>query len=139
MTSDTVFLLIAALIVAIAVFIFVYLTGNHRHNFDKEAYQASFLKIENKLKKDSPDSYTVALLSADKLLDRAMVEAGFHGSTMGERLKKSGNTFSELNSVWHAHKLRNSIAHEPNFELSYRQTRNALDAYKQALKDLGAI
>ena len=68
-----------------------------------------------------------------------MTEAGFNGKTMGERLKRSGQRFSELQSVWRAHKLRNAIAHEPDFEVSYQQAKNALETYKRALKDLGAI
>ena len=58
---------------------------------------------------------------------------------MGERLKASGQRFSELNSVWYVHKKRNQIAHEQNFQLDYNQSRRALETYKQALKDLGAI
>ena len=47
--------------------------------------------------------------------------------------------FSNLNAVWRAHKLRNAIAHEAGFEVSYKQAFNALAIYKEALKDLGAI
>jgi hypothetical protein len=58
---------------------------------------------------------------------------------MGDRLKRVGDRFSNLNAVWRAHKLRNAIAHESDFEISYKQAYNALQVYKQALKDLGAI
>jgi hypothetical protein len=59
---------------------------------------------------------------------------------MGDRLKKVGkDKFTQLNSVWHAHKLRNEIAHESDFEPSYAQAQHALETYKQALQDLGAI
>lgn len=139
MSTESIFLIIAAFIIAIAVFVFVYLTGRHGHKFDQEEYQTKFLKIENSLHKDQPNSYSLAILNADKLLDHAMIEAGFRGSTMGDRLKKSGSSFSNINAVWRAHKLRNSIAHEPDFELSYRSALGAMNAYKQALKDLGAI
>ena len=53
--------------------------------------------------------------------------------------KVGKDRFSELNSVWHAHKLRNQIAHDNNFQPDYKQAKNALATYKQALKDLGAI
>ena len=58
---------------------------------------------------------------------------------MGERLKKSGDKFTDINAVWRAHKLRNMIAHEDDMDISYRQVAGALAIYKQALKDLGAI
>ena len=82
----------------------------------------------------------MSVVNADKLLDKALCEMGVPGKTMGERMKKLGNTkFSQTNAVWHAHKLRNQIAHEHNFQLDYNQAKHALSVYKQALKDLGAI
>ena len=79
------------------------------------------------------------IIEADKLLDKAMVEMGVPGKTMGDRLKRRGDKFEHLNAVWRVHKLRNAIAHESGFEISYKQASNALAVYKQALKDLGAI
>ena len=139
MNSPVFFLLIAVLIVGILVFISISQLGNHTHTFDKEDYQANFLRIENNLSRDNPLSFNYALIEADKLLDKAMMELGAPGKTMGERLKASGQRFSELNSVWYVHKKRNQIAHEQNFQLDYNQSRRALETYKQALKDLGAI
>ena len=81
----------------------------------------------------------MTILEADKLLDRALHEMGTQGKTMGDRLKKSSNRFTELNSVWRAHKFRNAIANDTDFEVSYNQAKNILAVYKQALKDLGAI
>jgi len=73
------------------------------------------------------------------LLDRALMEAGVPGKTMGDRLKKSNGRFEDINAVWRAHKLRNAVAHDPDLELGYKQTLTAISIYKQALKDLGAI
>ncbi len=130
---------IAIIVVGILIFFAILLTGKRGHHFDIEYYQTQFLAIENKLRKEVPSSFTLAIVDADKLLDRAMMEAGIPGKTMGERLKKSGSRFSEINAIWHAHKLRNAIAHEPGFEITYQQSKNAVEAYKKALKDLGAI
>ena len=58
---------------------------------------------------------------------------------MGERLKHSNDKFTDINSVWRAHKLRNALAHEADLEITYRQALAALAIYKKALKDLGAI
>lgn len=129
----------AILIVAAFVFIAILLTGKRGYTFNKETYQAKFLAIENNLRQDSPATWTVAIIEGDKLLDKAMMEMGAPGKTMGDRLKKRGDKFENLNAVWRAHKLRNAIAHEAGFEVSYRQAANALEVYKQALKDLGAI
>ena len=130
---------VAVIIVAIFVFLAIVLTGKHGHKFNVEEYQARFLAIENKLNKDSPATFEVAIINADKLLDRALHEMGTPGKTMGDRLKKASGRFTDINAVWRAHKLRNMIAHESDVEITYRQSENALEIYKQALKDLGAI
>lgn len=140
MPSSTLFLLIAILVVGVLVFIAILLTSKRSHSFDTVEYQTNFLAIENSLLKDNKASYNMSVVNADKLLDKALCEMGIPGKTMGERMKKLGNSkFSQTNAVWHAHKLRNQIAHEHNFELDYNQARHALSIYKQALKDLGAI
>ena len=139
MDGGVVTFIVAILIVAGFLFVAILLTGKRGYHFNVEAYQARFLSIENQLRKDSPASFSVSIIEGDKLLDKAMVEMGLPGKTMGERLKKSGARFSNLNAVWRAHKLRNAIAHESGFEVSFKQASNALEIYKQALKDLGAI
>ncbi|MBQ6510839.1 hypothetical protein IJI94_02620 [Candidatus Saccharibacteria bacterium] len=140
MQSSTLTLLISVLVVGVLIFIAILLTSKRSHSFDTMEYQTSFLEIENNLIKDSKASYNMSVVNADKLLDKALCEMGVPGKTMGERMKKLGNTkFSQTNAVWHAHKLRNQIAHEHNFQLDYNQAKHALSVYKQALKDLGAI
>lgn len=132
-------LLIAIIIVGILIFLAIRFNQNRGHKFDVEDYQFRWLKIENTLQKANPLSYNVAVIEADKLLDKALHEMGIPGKNMGERLKKSGHKFSSINAVWHAHKLRNQIAHETDFQLTYEKSRHALSTFRQALKDLGAI
>ncbi|MBQ3464700.1 hypothetical protein IJH15_00545 [Candidatus Saccharibacteria bacterium] len=139
MDGGVVTFIISVLIIAGLIFVAILLTGKRGYHFNREFYQSRFLAIENSLKKENPASFTVAVMEADKLLDKAMVEMGMSGKTMGDRLKKAGSRFSDVNSVWRAHKLRNAIAHESGFEVGYKQASNALESFKQALKDLGAV
>ena len=131
--------ILAIIIVAVLIFIAIALTGKRGHKFNVEEYQTKFLAIENGLNKDNSATFMNTIIKADKLLDLALHEAGIPGKTMGDRLKRSGSRFSDINAVWRAHKLRNAIAHEDGLEITYRQASNALAIYKQALKDLGAI
>lgn len=139
MDGGVVTFIIAIVIVAVFIFIAIGLTGKRGHKFNVEDYQARFLAIENKLNKDNFATFALTVINCDKLLDKALIEMGIPGKTMGDRLKKAGNKFSNIDAVWRAHKLRNMIAHETDFDLSYRQVMNAVAIYKQALKDLGAI
>ena len=97
------------------------------------------LSIEQQLKKDEPSSYQLAILNADKLVDQALRDRGTKGKTMGERMKNSVTLFSDRNGIWTAHKLRNTIAHESDVQITYDQARYALSCFRKALKDLGAI
>lgn len=132
--------IIAILIVAVLIFVAILLTGKRTgHHFNKEAYQTKFLAIENNLNKNNATTFMATVIEGDKLLDKAMIEMGIPGKTMGDRLKRANDKFSDINAVWRAHKLRNALAHESDIEITYRQAASALTIYKQALKDLGAI
>ena len=139
MDGGVVTFIIAILIVAVLIFVAILLTGKRGYHFNVTQYQARFLAIENKLSADNPATYMTTIIEADKLLDKAMIEMGAVGKTMGDRLKRIGSRFTNLNAVWRAHKLRNAIAHESDIEVTFKQASNALQIDKQALKDLGAI
>lgn len=134
-----IFLVIAIVAVALLALVAMVLTGKRRHEFNVQEYQTRWLKIENGLDKDDPRSYNLAVLEADKLLDKALTEMGLPGQSMGERLKKIGDRLPDINKVWQAHKLRNQIVHESDFSVNYGQARQALMIFRQALKNLGAI
>ena len=139
MDGGVVTFIIAVAIVGVMVILAMVLTRKRAHKFNVEEYQTRFLRIENKLSKDNPATYALAVINGDKLLDKALMEMGVPGKTMGERLKRCGDKFENVNAVWRAHKLRNTIAHENDLEVTYRQAAGALEIYKQALKDIGAI
>ncbi len=139
MWPSLIFLVIAIIAVGLLMLVAMALTGKRHHTFDVEAYQTRWLKVENSLSKDDPGSFALAVIEGDKLLDKALNEMGLPGKTMGERLKRVTDKFEKPNAVWSAHRLRNQIAHEHGFELDYARAHRALVAFKQALKDLGAI
>ena len=139
MPSPAIFLIIAIIAVGLLALVAIVLSSKRAHKFDVEDYQTRWLKIENNLVRGDRRTYNLAVLEGDKLLDRALRELGLSGKTMGERMKRIGGKFSEVNRVWYAHKLRNQIAHEQDFEVEYDDARKALAAFRQALKDLGAI
>jgi hypothetical protein len=118
---------------------FVALRAQGSRAFNQDKYRSDWLAIENQLVRDNEASYHLCILNADKLLDKALQQAGFRGATMGDRMKSAKNSWSNANHVWTAHKLRNQIAHETDVKVTYETTQRALLAFKQALKDVGAI
>ena len=133
------FLLIAVLLVAIVGVVFLSLAMKRSPELDRGRYQAHWLEIEHSVKQDNPASWQLAIMNADKLLDQALRERRFSGKTMGERMKAAQSTWHNANHVWSAHKIRNQLAHETDSRVTHDVTLRALAAYRQGLKDLGAI
>lgn len=133
-----VFLVVIVIVGAGILFIVTQGRGGSK-KLDVEQYRKNWLTIDQQLVKNQESSYQLVILNADKLLDHALKQSGIRGETMGARMKSAQTTWSNANHVWAAHKIRNQIAHEPNVRVGYDDTRRALAAYKQALKDLGAI
>lgn len=80
-----------------------------------------------------------AVSEADKLLDYVMRESGASGETMADRLRSYEKRFSNINAVWRAHKLRNSLAHDIGFDLVASQAKEAIADFERGLRDLGAL
>ena len=87
----------------------------------------------------SKDTWPLAVINADKLLDEALRRRHFKGKTMGERLVAAQKTFSNNDGVWHGHKLRNKLVHEDFTNLREDDVKEALVGFRQGLKDLGAL
>ncbi len=85
------------------------------------------------------DTWPLAIINADKLLDSALKKRRFNGKTMGERMVAAQRKFSNNDAVWYAHKLRNRLVHEQDVHLKEKDVKEALVGIRQALKDLGAL
>lgn len=111
----------------------------YRGHVDKSRVKERWMTLETLSRTGGGSGLRNAVMEGDKLLDYVLRESGAPGSTMGDRLKSWGSHFSDTNSVWRAHKLRNSLAHDMDFDLVASQAREAMADFKRALKDLGAL
>ena len=138
-TLTLLFFFAAILIVAGLLFAIIALTKRDPKGINVEAYRCKWIEIERQLQRDQPATYQLTVMNADKLLAKALEDRGVQGATMADRMKQYQSSWSNANAVWAAHKLRNRIAHDTDVSVSYDDTRRALGAFKQALKDVGAI
>ncbi len=142
--------LVVALICLAGIIYFVIETGwfslrveRFRHivlqsDISKKEAQESWHRIQEHFYRGGESDLKVAILEADKLLNDALREAGVMGTQLGDRLKRANDRqVPNLQELWQAHKLRNQIAHEPNFKLKRDLAERALDIYETALKNLG--
>jgi len=93
-----------------------------------------------KMEKKDESSYKLAVIEADKILDDLLKKIGYLGDDMGERLKKiTAAQLSNIDEVWQAHRVRNRVVHEPDFQLTRPQAKRAIEIYQKALEDLEMI
>ncbi len=100
----------------------------------------SWSEIERSFFSGSDEELKLAVLKADVLLAEALKESGLQGKDLGERLKRvKTSVLPNLDNVWEAHKLRNRLAHDPDFVLKRDAAERALTVYEEALQHLGAL
>lgn len=139
MESNTILLLLVAVLIVGAFLFFVLSFGRKRPRLlDQQKYREAWLAIEQSAG-DSPDSRSMAIIKADKLLDKALQERGFHGKTMAERMRSAKKIWRDEQKLWLAHKMRNRIAHEHNVNIQPVVAQKILVTFKKALTDLGAL
>lgn len=129
----------ALLIFGGVLFALISFSRNGPRAIDVNKYRSQWLTIETRLSRNDTASYTLCIIDADKLLDKALKDRGLPGVTMAERMKKCQGKWTNGNGIWAAHKLRNRLVHETDVTIDYERARQALVSYKQALKDVGAI
>lgn len=109
---------------------------------DKKFVQNKWNKIEQMFSLGGASQLKNAVMEADKLVDYALKCRGIAGETMGERMKNAKSKFpkySDYDSLWFAHKVRNNIAHETTHELGVAEAKRSLGYFKKALEILGAL
>ena len=96
--------------------------------------------VLDKLNSNNEDSYKQAVIEADKIFDDLLKKNGYQGEDMGGRLKQiTQDQLSNLDEVWQAHKLRNRLVHEPDFQLKEHEARRMIEIYQKAFENLEAI
>ena len=76
------------------------------------------------------------ILEYDKVLDQLLLELRFQGST-GEKLMKGGARFSNQQTLWKYHKLRNIVAHQSGATAGSDDADHFRAALEQAFKQVG--
>jgi hypothetical protein len=102
-----------------------------------EYYQTKWKELQDLL--HDKTKWAEAILDADRLLETALKKKHIKGRSMGERLVKAQRLFTDNDSVWFGHKLRNKIDSDPTTKLKETEVKQALLGIRQALKDVGAL
>lgn len=87
----------------------------------------------------SKDTWALAVINADKLLDEALKKKRLKGKSMGERLVAAQRQLSNNDAVWFAHNLAKKLLEDAVPRLKEADVKKSLVGVRQALRDLGAL
>ena len=87
----------------------------------------------------NPEDWSHAIVHADMLLNEVLTKKRYTGKTTGERMVNAGSVFSNNDAIWNAHKLASKIKQDGVKNLKDSEVKEALIAFGQSLRDLGAL
>jgi hypothetical protein len=98
-------------------------------------------QIEGLFQSASPGDWRLAIIEADSMLEDLVVQLGYSGESLGERLKNVNNgDFPDLQAAWEVHLVRNKIAHEGlAYHLAERDKRHIHNLYQKIFTNAGII
>lgn len=97
--------------------------------------------ILKRVTENSPESWRIAIIEADILLDETLTNAGYPGQTLGEKLKGANpQSFTTIQDAWEAHKVRNEIAHAgSDFVLTQRVAQETITRFERVFREFGVV
>lgn len=97
-------------------------------------------RITGKIDATEQKDFKSAIIEADALVDAVLKAYNYSGETMGDRMKSiKKDELPSLDDLWQIHKLRNTVAHHPTYEITSKRGESALKTYEKILRELGAI
>jgi len=98
-------------------------------------------QVKELIASNNPQSWRIAILEADAMLEDMTKAMNIRGDTLGERLKSiEPSDFLTLQKAWEAHKIRNQIAHQGSrFVLEQRQALLAIQMYEEVFHEFKLI
>lgn len=97
--------------------------------------------IQQKVSENNPESWKIAIIEADIMLDEVLTDAGYVGQSLGEKLKSANpESFTTIQDAWDAHKVRNEIAHVGgDFVLTQKTARETLVRFERVFREFGVF
>jgi len=106
----------------------------------QEEFLRNWQEIQSLAASVNGSDWNMAILRADAQLDDTLGHLGYEGDTIAERLKIVDPTkLTSMDRVWSAHRLRNTIAHDPLQVYTREMIAHALDSYRLAFEELGFL
>lgn len=108
--------------------------------FGLKKIEKQWLRIKKRMDLGLESEYKLALIGADNMMADTLKRMGCSGETLEEKLKGvTAATLPNIEEIKTVHQVRNNIIHDPDYRLSLEETRNAMEVYEKAFRDLQAF
>ena len=108
--------------------------------YGMKKFARQWLKVKERVEKGTPSEWKISIMEADDMLDDLLFQMGLGGKTIDDRLKNVQiGIISNLEMVLKAHKVRNNVVHDPDYQLSREEAKTALDIYEKTFHELEAF
>lgn len=105
-----------------------------------EVFNERWQAVLDHLNSANESEWKLAIIEADKLIDDLLIQKGYNGESMAERLSLiSKRELESLDFLWEAHKVRNRIVHKLGFKINRNEALRVVSYYGEALKDLQGL
>lgn len=100
-----------------------------------------WLKVIEHINSTNPNDWKLAILECDIMLGEILEKMGYPQESIGEKLKAvEPSDFTNIESAWEAHKIRNSIAHEgSDFMINEREAKRVIGLYELVFREFDFI
>lgn len=105
-------------------------------------FAKTWQKVVKRLKSNQESEYKLAVIEADELLNDVLNRLGYKEKKFEDRLGKVSLSLispSDKDSIIEAHKIRESIVHNPNYRVDLDEAEKVLEIYRKTLSDLGML
>lgn len=130
-------IIVGLFVVAAIIVLLIYRLRSHNRKLNTAKFTAKWQDAQKFL--SSKETWQLAVINADKLLDEALKKKRYKGKSTGERLVAAQRDLSDNDGVWFGHKLSKKLLQDEISKLRKRDVQDAMIGIRQALRDLGAL
>lgn len=111
--------------------------GAHGNVAQHHAKDSRWQTIQKHIDSHNEADWRLAIIESDILLDDMLSRMGYHGESIGEKLKSvEKSDFATIDEAWEAHKIRNRIAHDgTSFKLTREDATRTVNLYKKVFEE----
>jgi len=118
----------------------LYTTTTHEH-LDDITDRSRWRHVQELINSGHESDWRQAIIEADIMLDEILMEQGYVGDTVSDKLKQvNPSRFGTLQDAWTAHKVRNDIAHQGSqYQLTEHTAHRTIAHYENVFREFGEV